>query len=79
MVSLTFPDGNSREFDDGVTGTDVAQSISKSLAKKAVAMIVDGELSDLSDPIESDAEIQIVTRDDDRALELIRQRLGMLS
>ncbi len=72
MVSLTFPDGNSREFDDGVTGAAVAESISKSLAKKAVAMVVDGELSDLSDSIERDAQIQIVTRDDDAALELIR-------
>ena len=72
MVSLTFPDGNSRDFDDGVTGADVAESISKSLAKKAVAMVVDGELSDLSDSIECDAHIQIITREDDRALELIR-------
>ena len=72
MVSLTFPDGNSRDFEAGVTGADVAGSIAKSLAKKAVAMVVDGELSDLSDPIEQDAQIQIVTRDDDAALELIR-------
>ena len=72
MVSLTFPDGDSREFDTGVTGADVAEAISKSLAKKAVAMVIDGELSDLSDLIESDAQIQIVTREDDRALELIR-------
>jgi len=72
MVSLTFPDGNSRDFDAGVTGADVAGSISKSLAKKAVAMVVDGKLSDLSDSIEQDAQIQIVTRDDDAALELIR-------
>jgi threonyl-tRNA synthetase len=72
MVSLTFPDGNSRDFDAGVTGADVAGSIAKSLAKKAVAMVVDGELSDLSDAIEKDAQIQIVTRDDDAALELIR-------
>ena len=47
MVSLTFPDGNSRDFDAGVTGADVAGSIAKSLAKKAVAMVVDGELRDL--------------------------------
>ena len=72
MVSLTFPDGNSREFDDGVTGAQVAESIAISLAKKAVAMVVDGELSDLSGPIERDAKIQIVTRDDPEALELIR-------
>jgi len=72
MVSLTFPDGNSRDFDDGVTGTQVAEAIAKSLAKKAVAIVVDGALSDLSDPIERDAQIQIVTRDDPEALELIR-------
>jgi len=72
MVSLIFPDGNSREYDAGVTGADVALSISRSLAKKAVAMVIDSELSDLSDPIENDARIEIVTRDDAPALELIR-------
>ena len=72
MVSLTFPDGNKRDFDGAVTGAEVAQSISKSLAKKAVAMKLNGELSDLSDPIERDVEIEIVTRDDPAALELIR-------
>ncbi|MFQ5625163.1 MAG: threonine--tRNA ligase [Methyloligellaceae bacterium] len=72
MVSLTFPDGNARDFKAGVTGCEVAESISKSLAKKAVAMSIDGELSDLSDQIGRDAQIQIVTRDDDDALELIR-------
>ncbi|MCH8240882.1 MAG: threonine--tRNA ligase, partial [Proteobacteria bacterium] len=72
MLSLTFPDGNSRDFDAGVTGAQVADSIAKSLGKKAVAMVVDGELSDLSDPIEGDAAIQIITRDDPEALGLIR-------
>ncbi len=72
MVSLTFPDGSSRDFDDGATGGDVAVSISKSLSKKAVAVRLDGDLTDLSRPIENDAKIEIVTRDDDAALELIR-------
>ena len=72
MVSLTFPDGNKRDFDDGVSGADVAASISKSLAKKAVAMKLDGVLRDLSDPVERDARIEIVTRDEEAALELIR-------
>ena len=72
MVSLTFPDGSKREFDAGVTGADVAGSIAKSLAKKAIAVMLDGKLKDLADPIESDAEIRIVTRDDAEALELIR-------
>ena len=72
MVALTFPDGARREFPSGVTGTEIAESISKSLAKKAVAMAVDGRLTDLADPIERDAKIEIVTREDPRALELIR-------
>ena len=72
MISLTFPDESVRQFDDGVTGADVAASISKSLSKKAVAVALDGELRDLADPITVDAKIEIVTRDDDRMLELIR-------
>ncbi|WP_026623361.1 threonyl-tRNA synthetase [Ensifer sp. WSM1721] len=70
-VSLTFPDGSIREFAAGTTGRDVAESISKSLAKKAVAIALDGELRDLSDPVK-DGRIEIVTREDSRALELIR-------
>ena len=72
MVALTFPDGARREFPNGVTGTEIAESISKSLAKKAVAMALDGRLTDLADPVERDAGIEIVTREDPRALELIR-------
>ncbi len=72
MPNLTFPDGNSRNIESGMSGADVAASISKSLAKKAVAMKLDGELCDLSDPITQDAAIEIVTRDDAAALELIR-------
>src|ERR1700693_2404467 len=72
MVALTFPDGARREFPNSVTGTEIAESISKSLAKKAVAMALNGRLTDLSDPVERDAGIEIVTREDTRALELIR-------
>src|SRR5262245_54082466 len=72
MVQLTFPDNSSREFAAGVTGREVAESISKSLAKKAVAMALDGRLADLSDPIDRNARIEIVTREDPRTLELIR-------
>jgi threonyl-tRNA synthetase len=72
MISLTFPDGNSRAYDAGTSGREVAESISKSLAKKAVAWLVDGELRDLADELDSDASIRIVTRTDDEALELIR-------
>ncbi|WP_237151495.1 threonine--tRNA ligase [Oryzibacter oryziterrae] len=72
MIHVTFPDGSVREFAPGITGFEIASGISKSLAKKAVAMALDGALSDLHDPITTDAKLEIVTRDDPRALELIR-------
>jgi len=72
MISLTFPDGAKRDYKAGTSGAEVAASISNSLAKKAVAMELDGVLKDLADPIEKDAKIRIVTRDEPRALELIR-------
>ncbi|QPB21442.1 threonine--tRNA ligase [Rhizobium sp. 007] len=70
-VSLTFPDGSQRDFEPGTTGLDVAESISKSLAKKAVAIAIDGTVRDLSDPVTA-GKIEIITRSDERALELIR-------
>jgi threonyl-tRNA synthetase len=72
MITVTFPDGASRQFEPGITGRGVAASIAKSLEKKAVAMILDGALSDLDDAISKDANLKIVTRDDPEALELIR-------
>ena len=75
-ISITFPDGNSRAFAKGVTGKAVAESISKSLAKKAVAMVLNGTLSDLADPIEGNATLKIVTRTDPEALELIRHDMA---
>jgi threonyl-tRNA synthetase len=72
MVALTFPDGARREYPNGTTGLDIAKGISPSLAKRTVAMALDGVLADLSDPIERDAKIEFLTREDPRALELIR-------
>ena len=72
QISLTFPDGSKREFEAGVTGLEVAESIAKSLAKKSIAYALDGELRDLSDPIEVDGALELVSRSDDSALELIR-------
>jgi threonyl-tRNA synthetase len=72
MISLTFPDGSSRDFNPGVTGRDVAESISKSLGKKAVAMTLDGKVKDLAEPIKANAKIRILTREDPEALALIR-------
>ncbi|PPD06239.1 MAG: threonine--tRNA ligase [Hyphomicrobium sp.] len=71
-VTLTFPDGAERSVAKGTTGLDVAKSISPSLAKRTVAMQLDGVLTDLADPIQSDATINFVSRTDPAALELIR-------
>ena len=72
MVALTFPDGARRDYPNGSTGLDIAKGISPSLAKRTVAMALDGKLADLSDPIEHDAKIEFLTREDPRSLELIR-------
>jgi len=71
-ITLTFPDGAKRAVEKGITGKALAEGISKSLAKKAVAISLDGKLADLADPIDADAEIKIITRTDPEALELIR-------
>src|ERR1700729_3462876 len=71
-IALTFPDGARREFPKNITGLDIAKGISPSLAKRTVAMALDGVVADLSDPIEKDAKIEFLTRDDPPALELIR-------
>ncbi|PSC04401.1 threonine--tRNA ligase [Alsobacter soli] len=72
MIHVTFPDGAVREFAPGTTGLDIAKGISPSLAKRTVAMALDGVLADLNDPITRDAKLEFVSRDDPRALELIR-------
>ena len=72
MIKITLPDGAVREYDSGVTGMDIATSISKSLAKACIAVRIDGELSDLSLPIDQDASIALVKRDNEEALEMIR-------
>src|SRR5271167_2574899 len=72
MIHVTFPDGASRAYEPGVSGLEIAKSISPSLAKRAVAMALDGVVADLADPIESDSKIEFLSRDDPRALELIR-------
>lgn len=72
MISIKLPDGSERSLEDGSSGLDLALNISKSLAKKSVAMVLDGTLTDLTDPLNDGATVEIVTRDDERALELIR-------
>ena len=73
QISLTFPDGNSRDFAKGVTAAEVAAAIAPSLGKAAISASVDGKHWDLQWPIEADARIAIHTmKDDAQALELIR-------
>ncbi|GHA13949.1 threonine--tRNA ligase [Devosia pacifica] len=74
MIKVTFPDGAVREFAAGTTGTAIVEGISKSLAKKTVAMRWNGVLSDLADPLEADGKLEFVTRDSGSKdiLELIR-------
>ena len=59
MVAVTFPDGARREYPHHTTGLDIAKGISPSLAKRTVAMALDGKFADLTDPVERDAKIEI--------------------
>jgi threonyl-tRNA synthetase len=72
MITITLADGAERSCAPGITGAELAAGISKSLARRAVAFRLDGTLRDLADPIERDARVEIVSRDDAAALELIR-------
>src|SRR5574337_347500 len=72
MINVTFPDNAVRVYELGVTGLEIAKSIAPSLAKRTVAMVRDGELADLADPIDRDAALEFIARDDPRALALIR-------
>src|SRR4028119_1318446 len=72
MITLTFPDGAQRQYDPGITGREIVEGIAKSLAKRTVAMALNGTVVDLADPIGQDANIEFLSREDPRALELIR-------
>jgi threonyl-tRNA synthetase len=72
MPAITLPDGSVRRFDGSVTGTTIAASIGPGLARAALAMKVDGALTDLSREITADAAVVFVTRKDEVALEMIR-------
>jgi len=72
MPNITLPDGSVRQFDAATTGAEIAASIGKSLARDAVAVKVDGEMYDLARAIDSDVQLEIVTRDTEDGLELLR-------
>ena len=71
-IIITFPDGKNSEFFKGISGYEIAKSISKSLAKEAAAVEINGNLDDLKSKIENNTSINIIKRNDDEALELIR-------
>jgi threonyl-tRNA synthetase len=64
MIKITFPDASVREYEKGITGLEIAQSISRRLAQDALAVSVNGETWDLTRPIENDSEVNILTWDD---------------
>ena len=72
MPTITLPDGNSLNFANKVTGIEVAEKISKSLAKQALIMSVDEELKDLYFSINKDCSVKIYTAKDPEGLEVIR-------
>ena len=72
MPLITLPDGNSIDFPNKVTGLEVAEKISKSLAKQALIMSVDGLQKDLNYLIEKDCEVKIFTSKDKEGVETIR-------
>jgi len=72
MLTVKLPDGSKREYESPVTGELIANEISKSLAKEAVAVSVDGELWDLSRDITADVSVEVIKRDSPEGLEILR-------
>lgn len=78
MVAITLPDGSIKKFDGNTTVMQVAQSIGAGLAKATVAGRVNGRLVDASDPITTDATVEIITPKDDAGVEIIRHSTAHL-
>ena len=72
MIKITLPDDSIREYEDILSGMDVAISISEGFARNCVAMEIDGALLDLSNEIKSDSKIRLITTKDDEAVEIMR-------
>ncbi|MCL8495391.1 threonine--tRNA ligase [Apilactobacillus sp. F1] len=77
-ISFEFPDGSVKEFDQGVTTEDIAKSISISLAKKSVAGKIDGKMVEIDLPLEKGGKIEIVTKDTEDGLKVLRQTASQL-
>jgi threonyl-tRNA synthetase len=72
MIDFLFPDGATRQYEVGATGRDIAESLSKSLGKKAALVRVDGELFDLDRPLQVGGAIEILTREHPDVLDTLR-------
>ena len=72
MVAISLPDGSSRQYDGAVTAAQVAEDIGPGLAKASIAARIDGAVVDLSLLIETDTQLEIITRQNDEALEILR-------
>ena len=72
MITLTLPDGSTRDLEAPVTGVEFAASISKSLAKKALALKLDGVVVDLATQIDRNCELAVITADDEEGVALMR-------
>ncbi len=78
MINITFPDGNVKQFEAGVSAEAIAQSISPGLRKRCVAAKVNGALVDLTRPIEADAKIELITNDRPEAYEILNHSAAHL-
>jgi len=78
MITIHFPDGNSKDFENGVTGEEIAQSISPGLKKQALAIKMDGKPIDLRTPLEEGGSIEILTYRDKEGIEIMRHSTAHL-
>jgi threonyl-tRNA synthetase len=78
MINITFKDGNKKAFDEGVTIEQIAGSIGSSLKKNSIAGFVNDALYDLNRPIYEDADVEIITKDDKKALEVLNHSTAHL-
>jgi len=78
MIKITFPDGSVKDYEKGITIEGIAGDISSSLKKKSVAGYVNGDLYDLNRPIEEDASVEIITKNDQKAFEVLNHSAAHL-
>ena len=71
-ITITFPDGNTKSVEKGISGFDLANQISKSLAKESVAIQIDGTICDLSLELNENCKVVIIKRENEEALDIIR-------